>query len=259
MSDSKIHPTAIIDSGAKLDSSVEVGPFTIIEDDVEIAAGCKIGPRCLIASGARLDENIKVHHCATVGTIPQDLKFGGEKSVLKVGANTVIREYCTLNRGTEWSGQSVVGKNCLMMAYCHVPHDAVVGDNVIMANAVQMGGHVVVGDYAIIGGGSVVHQFTKIGAHVIIGGGLRITQDIVPFAVIGGYPLEVGGVNIVGLKRRGYKLDQIKTLKAAFRFLFESGLNTSQAVEKISTELDQNEDIKLLLDFIEKSDRGLVK
>ncbi len=259
MAESKIHPTAIIDPGANLDSSVEVGPYAIIEDDVEIAAGCKIGPRSLIASGTRMEENVQVFHCATVGTIPQDLKFGGEKTILKIGANSIIREYCTLNRGTDWSGQSVLGRNCMMMAYCHIPHDAVVGDNVIMANCVQMGGHVVVGDYAIIGGGSVVHQFTKIGAHVIIGGGLRITQDIVPFAVIGGYPLEVGGVNIVGLKRRGFKLDQIKVLKQAFRFLFESGLNTSQAVDKIRAELEQTDEIRLLLDFIEKSDRGLIK
>ena len=259
MTEYNIHPTAIIDPKANLDSSVKVGPYAIIEGDVEIAAGCKIGPRVLIAEGARLDENVIVHHAATIGTIPQDLKFGGEKTVLKVGANTVIREYVTMNRGTDWSGQTVVGKNCFFMAYSHVPHDAVVGDNVIAANSVQMGGHVVIGDYTILGGGSVVHQFTKIGAHVIIGGGLRIVQDIVPYAVIGGYPLEVGGVNIIGLKRRGYTLDQIKPLKQAFKILFKSDLNTSQAVAKITAEVEQTDEIKELLNFISASERGLIK
>ncbi|MBD3216958.1 MAG: acyl-ACP--UDP-N-acetylglucosamine O-acyltransferase [candidate division Zixibacteria bacterium] len=259
MPETNIHPTAIVDPRAELDPSVVVGPYAIIEGDVEIAAGCKIGPRVLIAEGARLEENVVVHHAATIGTIPQDLKFGGEKTILKVGAGTVIREYVTMNRGTDWSGHTLVGKNCFFMAYAHVPHDAVVGDNVIAANSVQMGGHVVVGDYAILGGGTVIHQFTKIGGHVIIGGGLRITQDIVPYAVIGGYPLEVGGVNIIGLKRRGYKLDRIKPLKEAFRFLFKSDLNTSQAVEKIKAELEQTDEIKNLLDFIENSERGLIK
>ncbi len=259
MPETNIHPTAIVDPRAELDPSAVVGPYAIIEGDVEIAAGCKIGPRVLIAEGARLEENVVVHHAATIGTIPQDLKFGGEKTILKVGAGTVIREYVTMNRGTDWSGHTLVGKNCFFMAYAHVPHDAVIGDNVIAANSVQMGGHVVVGDYAILGGGTVIHQFTRIGGHVIIGGGLRITQDIVPYAVIGGYPLEVGGVNIIGLKRRGYKLDRIKPLKEAFRFLFKSDLNTSQAVEKIKAELEQTDEIKDLLDFIEKSERGLIK
>jgi UDP-N-acetylglucosamine acyltransferase len=199
MPETNIHPTAIVDPRAELDPSVVVGPYAIIEGDVEIAAECKIGPRVLVAEGTRLEENVVVHHAATIGTIPQDLKFGGEKTILKVGAGTVIREYVTMNRGTDWSGHTLVGKNCFFMAYAHVPHDAVIGDNVIAANSVQMGGHVVVGDYAILGGGTVIHQFTKIGGHVIIGGGLRITQDIVPYAVVGGYPLEVGGVNIIGL------------------------------------------------------------
>jgi UDP-N-acetylglucosamine acyltransferase len=259
MPEVNIHPTAIVDPKASIDPSVVVGPYAVIEGDVEIASGCRIGPRVLVAEGARLEENVIVHHVATIGTIPQDLKFGGEKTVLKVGAGTVIREYVTMNRGTDWSGRTVVGKNCFFMAYSHVPHDAVVGDNVIVANSVQMGGHVVIGDYAIIGGGTVIHQFTKIGAHAIIGGGLRITQDIVPYSVIGGYPLEVGGVNLIGLKRRGYSHSQLRPLKEAFKFLFKSDLNTSQAVEKIKSELEQTDEIKNLLDFIEKSERGLIK
>jgi UDP-N-acetylglucosamine acyltransferase len=248
-----------VHSKAQLDSTVEVGPYAIIEDDVTIAAGCKIGPRALIASGARLDENVIVHHCATVGTIPQDLKFEGEKTVLKVGAGTVIREYATLNRGTKWSGESVVGKNCLLMAYCHIPHDAHLGDHVIMANSVQMGGHVVLGDYTIIGGGCVVHQFVKIGEHVMIGGGLRVVKDIVPFALAGGYPLKIEGINLIGLKRRGFTPDQINSIRAAYRLLFWSGLNTSQALGKIRAEVEQTKEVLLLLDFISASERGILK
>jgi UDP-N-acetylglucosamine acyltransferase len=259
MAEIKIHPTAIIDPKAELDSSVEVDAYAIIENNVQIDAGCVIGPRALIASGARLDKNVKIHHCATVSTIPQDLKFGGEESILKIGENTIIREYATLNRGTEWSGESAVGKNCLLMAYTHIPHDAQVGDNVIIANSVQMGGHVVIGDYVVLGGGSVVHQFTKIGAHAMIGGGMRIVQDVCPFAVVGTIPATIGGVNVIGLKRRGYKLSQIKLIKEAFKYLFQSGMNTTQAIEKIKSELEQIDEIKLIVDFVENSERGLIK
>lgn len=259
MTEPLIHPTAVIDPKAELDPTVQVGPFAIIEGDVVIKAGTKIGPRVLIASGARIDENVSVHHCATVSTIPQDLKFGDEKTILKIGEGTVIREYVTMNRGTDWSGETAVGKNCMFMAYSHVPHDAQIGDNVIMANSVQLGGHVVVGDYAIIGGGTVVIQFAKIGAHAMIGGGLRIVQDICPYALVGGYPTKVGGVNIIGLKRRGFKLDQIKPLKAAFKFIFNSRLNTSQALEKIKAEVVQTPEVTHLVDFISSSERGIVK
>jgi UDP-N-acetylglucosamine acyltransferase len=259
MTEQLIHPTAIIDPKAELDPTVQVGPYAIIEGDVVIKAGTKIGPRVLIADGARIDENVTIHHCATISTIPQDLKFGGEKSVMKIGANSIIREYVTMNRGTDWSGESAVGKNCLLMAYCHVPHDAQIGDNVIMANCVQLGGHVVIEDYAIIGGGTVVIQFAKIGAHAMIGGGLRIVQDVCPYALIGGYPLTVGGINIIGLKRRGFKLDQIKPLKEAFKFLFNSGLNTSQALEKIKAEVEQTPEVTHVTDFISSSERGIIK
>lgn len=259
MTEQLIHPTAIIDSKAELDPTVQVGPYAIIEGDVVIKAGSKIGPRVLIADGARIDENVIIHHCATISTIPQDLKFAGEKSVMKVGANTVIREYVTMNRGTDWSGESAVGRNCLLMAYSHVPHDAQIGDNVIMANSVQLGGHVVLEDYVIMGGGTVVIQFNKIGAHAMIGGGLRIVQDVCPYALIGGYPIKVGGINIVGLKRRGFKLDQIKPLKKAFKFIFNSGLNTSQALEKIKAEVKQTPEVTNLINFISSSEHGIIK
>ncbi len=259
MTEQLIHPTAIIDPKAELDPTVQVGPYAIIEGDVVIKAGTKIGPRVLIASGARIDENVTIHHCASISTIPQDLKFAGEKSVMKVGANTVIREYVTMNRGTDWSGESAVGRNCLLMAYSHIPHDAQVGDNVIMANSVQLGGHVVLEDYVIMGGGTVVIQFNKIGVHAMIGGGLRIVQDVCPYALIGGYPIKVSGINIIGLKRRGFKLDQIKPLKEAFKFIFNSGLNTSQALDKIKAQVEQTPEVTNLINFISSSEHGIIK
>jgi len=259
MADSKIHPTAIIDPQAELDSSVEVGPYAVIEGNVQIAEGCKIGPRALIASGTRMDKNVIVHHCATIGTMPQDLKFGGEDTVLKIGENTILREYTTLNRGTTWSGESVIGKNCFMMAYSHLAHDCHLGDNIIMANSVQLGGHSFIGDWSIIGGGSVVLQFTKIGKHAMIGGGLRIVQDICPYALIGGYPLKISGVNLIGLKRRGFTSKDVKPIKDAFKFLFYSGMNTSQAVERIKAEVEQTEDVKHILEFLTDLKHGLLK
>jgi len=259
MPEQSIHPTAIIDPNAELDSSVKVGPYAIIEDDVVIKAGTIIGPRALIASGTRLDENVTIHHCATVGTLPQDLKFGGQRTILKVGEGTVIREYVTVNRGTDWSGETVVGKNCFLMAYSHVPHDAHLGDNVVLANSVQMAGHVTIGDYVTIGGGTVIHQFVRIGSHAMIGGGLRVPMDVIPFSLMGGYPLKVMGLNLVGLKRRGFSPEQLKPLREVYRVLFRSGLNTSQALKKAKSEIEQTPEVKYLLDFITSSERGIIK
>ncbi len=176
-----------------------------------------------------------------------------------MGDKTIIREFATLHRGTAATGKSVVGKNCLLMAYTHVAHDCRVGDNVIMANCAQLGGHVEIGDWAIIGGDTVVHQFCKVGGHVMVGGGFKIAQDLVPYALAAGYPLKVVGINKVGLERRGFKKETIMALKRAFRYLFRCSLNTSQAVEKVKAEFDSLPEIKELLDFIAAAERGLVK
>ncbi len=254
-----IHNTAIVSSKAELADGVTVGPHTIIEDDVVIGEGTRIASNVLLADGARLGRNVKVSHGAVIGTPPQDLKFGGEITQARIGDDTVIREYVTVNRGTRAHGESSVGKNCMLMAYAHVAHDCIVGDNVIMANSVNLGGHIEIDDYAILGGVLAVHQFVKIGAHAMIGGGFRVVQDVCPFAMVAGYPLRVIGLNSVGLRRRGFEKETIQALKRAFGLLFHSGLNTTQAVEKINEEMNIIPEVQTLLDFLPRSTRGIVK
>ncbi len=254
-----IHPTAIVSPEARLASDVEVGPYTVIAADVEIGPKTKIGSSCFIDEGARIGAEVKIFHAAVVSGQPQDLKYAGEKTHFYVGDKAIVREFATLHRGTSATGKSVVGKNCLIMAYAHVAHDCHLGDNVILANSVQLGGHVEIGDWVIIGGDTVVHQFSKIGAHAMIGGGFRLTQDVVPYALAAGYPLQIMGLNKVGLERRGFTPETITVLDKAFRYLFRGKLNTSQAVEKVKAEFDSLPEIKHLLEFIAAAERGLVK
>lgn len=255
----KIHPTAIVDPGATIGENVEIGPYTIVEDNVQIGDGCHIGPHALIAWGTRLGSDVQVHNGAAVGTIPQDLKFGGEETTLEIGDRTIIREFATLNRGTSDHWKTVIGSDCLLMAYSHTAHDCKIGDHVILVNAVNLAGHIEIGDWAIIGGVVPVHQFVRIGAHAMIGGGFRVPMDIVPYSLCGGYPLQVMGLNHVGLKRRGFSEEVVKTLHRVFRILFRSKFNTSQAVTRIKEEIEMTDEVKLVLDFIAQSERGICK
>lgn len=250
---------SLISKKANIGSNLIISNFSIIEDDVVIGDNVEIGSNVLIANGARISDNVRIHHGAVLSTVPQDLKFGGEDTTLEVGEGTVIREYATLNRGTNHSKKSVVGKNCFLMAYAHVAHDCYVGDNVILANSVNMGGHVEIGDYAIIGGMVPIHQFTKIGAHAMIGGGFRTVKDVPPYALAGGFPLKFEGINSVGLRRRGFTSDQITNIKAAYEMIYRSGLNVSDAVLRLKENSEIPGEVKLIIDFIEKSKRGLVK
>lgn len=254
-----IHPTAIIDSKAELGKEVSVGPHTIINEGVRIGDNVQIGSNVLIDSGAIIGRNCRIHHGAVLSTPPQDLKFGGEKTFLEIGENTVIREYATINRGTKHRGKVTVGSDCFIMIYAHIAHDCIIGNNVILANSVNIAGHVEIEDYAIIGGVVPVHQFTRIGAHSIIGGGFRVPKDVPPYILAGGYPLRYMGLNIVGLKRRDFPASTILTLKKACRILFQSEYNTTQAVQKIKSEIQPLPEIKHLLEFIEKSERGIIK
>lgn len=253
-----IHPTAVVDEGAELGEGVEIGPYVVIEDNVVLGDRITVGPHAHIAAGSRLGEDVQVFTGAVVGNIPQDLKFAGEESTLEVGPGTRIREFCTLHRGTVDRRTTIVGANCLLMAYTHVAHDCVIGDNCVIANAVQIGGHVTIGDWVIIGGGVPVHQFCHIGDHAMIGGAYRVVQDVPPFIRAAGEPLRPSGINSIGLKRRGFEDETISILKRAYRILFRSGLIRSRAIERITTELPKTPEIELLLEFIRNSKRGLI-
>jgi UDP-N-acetylglucosamine acyltransferase len=254
-----IHPTAIIDKEAEIEKDVSIGPHTIIQGKVIIGQKTKISSNVLIDDGTIIGKNCSIHHGAVLGTPPQDLKFSGEKTILKIGDNNVIREYVSINRGTKHRGQTTVGNDCFFMMYAHIAHDCIIGNNVVMANSVNLGGHVEIEDYAIVGGVVPVHQFVRIGAHSIIGGGFRAVQDVCPYSLAAGYPLRIIGLNLIGLKRRGFPQEAINILGKTFRILFRSKFNTTQAIEKIKSELEPIPEVKHILEFIAKSERGIVK
>jgi len=254
----KIHKTAIVDSSATIGSDVTIGAYSIVEAGTEIGDGCRIASHALIASGTKLGCECKVFKGAVVGTIPQDLKFEEEESTLIIGDGTIIREFCTLNRGTKGGGTvTSVGKNCLLMTYVHVAHDCFLGDNVILANGVNMAGHVTIEEFVGISGLCLIHQFVRIGRYAYIGGGSRISQDIPPYILTTGEPLGYYGLNSIGLKRRGFTAEQMSKVKRAYQFIYRSKLNLKQAVEAIKSDIELTEEIRIILDFIEKSERGL--
>lgn len=253
----EIHATAIVDPTAEIAPDAVVGPYAVIGPRVVIGSGCRIGPHVVVHQDTRLGCDVQVHQGASLGNDPQDLKYEGEQSELIVGDRTVIREFCTLNRGTASHGRTEIGHDCLLMAYAHVAHDCVIGNHVIIANAVNMGGHVLVEDWAIIGGASAVHQFARIGAHAFIGGTSAVRKDIPPFVKASGNPLRLFGLNSVGLQRRGFSDELRLELKRAYRLFFQSELNVRQALERAATELQPHPEVQQFLAFIQASDRGI--
>lgn len=247
-----------VSNKAKIGTNVTIGDFTVIKDDVVIGNNVKIGSNVLIDDGARISDNVTLHHGAVVSSIPQDLKFGGEVTTLELGENTVVREYATLNRGTKANGRTIIGKNCLLMAYSHVAHDCTIGDNVIIANSGNLGGHVEIGDWAIVGGLVAVHQFVKIGAHTLLAGFTKAVKDVPPYIIAGSNPMKYEGLNIIGLKRRGFKETQIESIKEFYKLLYKSGLNISDAVKQISEVINKTKETDLVVDFISKSTRGIL-
>ncbi len=254
----KIHSSALVSPRAELADDVVVDAFTMIEDDVRISPGCQISSSVRLHAGTRLGPGVRIFHGAAIGGEPQDLKFGGEKSEVFIGDKTVIREFVTVSRGTKATGKTVIGDNCLLMAYAHVAHDCVIGNNVILVNAVNLAGHVEVEDHAIVGGIVPVHQFVRIGQHCMIGGGLRVPKDVPPYIMAGGQPLRYYGLNSVGLRRRGFSAETRQSIKQAYYYLFQSELNTNQAVAKIDAELGHVPEVRHILDFVAKSKRGLL-
>lgn len=253
----RVHPSAIVDKDAGLGQGVQVGPWAFIGPGVRIGDGALIGPRVTIERDTVLGEDCRIGNGAVLGSDPQDLKYRGEATSLKVGARTVVREFATVNRGTAALGRTEVGSDCVLMAYTHVAHDCVLGRHVILANAVNMGGHVTIGDWAIVGGLTPIHQFVRIGEHAFVGGGSRVAQDIPPYCRAAGNPPRLVGLNSIGLERRGFTDDVRKALKQAYRIVFQSNLGRPQALERVETELSQVPAVATLLEFLRSSERGV--
>ncbi len=255
-----IHPTAIVASGARLAADVSVGPYAVIGEHVVIESGTSIGPHTVIEGRTRIGQDNQIFQFASIGAIPQDLKFHGEETTLIIGDRNKIREFTTLHLGTEdGGGVTKVGNDNLFMAYSHIAHDCLVGDHIILANGATLAGHVEVGDFAILGGLSAVHQFTRVGSHVMASGGSMIAQDVAPYTIVQGDRAKVVGLNLIGLKRRGFSSDVLKTIKQAYKLVFRSGLKLEEAIASIESTLDSSAELDQFVAFLKKSERGLAR
>jgi len=254
-----IHPSAVVSNKAKIGDNVEIGPFSVIKDDVVIGNDTIIGPSVLIANGSRLGIGCKIHKGAVLGTIPQDLKFGNEKTYLEVGDGTTIREYATLNRGTNHSIYTRVGKNCFLMSYSHIAHDCQIGNNVVIANSVNMAGHVIIEDNVGIGGMTAIHQFVHIGEHCFIGGLSGVSKDVPPYILAKGDPTIFYNLNFVGLRRKGFNNKTIKSIKSAFHIIYNENLLLKEAIKKIENEIEHLPQIEHLVTFLKESERGIIR
>jgi UDP-N-acetylglucosamine acyltransferase len=254
-----IHKFANVHPEARIAAGVEVEAFSSIAQDVEIGEGTWIGPNVVIFDGARIGRNCKIFPGSVISAIPEDLKFRGEKTFVEIGDNTVIRECVTINKGTSSFGRTIIGNDCLIMAYSHIAHDCRLGDNVILVDYVGLAGEIEIGDYAILGGMAGVHQFVRIGAHAMIQGGSLVGKDVPPFVTAGRNPLRFEGLNLVGLRRRGFPEELIEQIHAIYRYVYQKGYNTSQALDLIEKEVAFNGERDMIVSFIRNSRRGIIK
>jgi UDP-N-acetylglucosamine acyltransferase len=252
-------PLAYIHPEAKIADNVVIEPFVTIQKDVEISEGSYIGSNATIMEGARIGKNCKIFPGAVISGMPQDLKFKGEKTTVEIGDNTVVREFVTISRGTVEQHRTVIGRNCLIMAYVHVAHDCIVGNNVILANTVQLAGHVNIGDFATIGGATAVHQFVKIGAYVMIAGGSLVRKDVPPYVTAAREPLSYAGINSIGLRRKGFSNEKINEIQEVYRRIYLRGKNNTKALDLIQLEMPSSKERDEILNFIRTSDRGVMK
>lgn len=252
-------PLAYVHPQANIAKNVVIEPFVNIEKNVEIGEGTWIGSNVTIMEGARIGKNCRIFPGAVIAAVPQDLKYAGEETIVRIGNNTTIREFVTINRGTKANWETVVGDNCLIMAYAHIAHDCIVGNNCILANAVALAGHITVEDFAIIGGLSAVHQFVTIGQHTMISGGSLVRKDVPPFTKAAREPISYVGINSVGLRRRGFTPEKISEIQDIYRIIFLSGFNTSKAVEIVETTMTPTIERDEILSFITSSTRGIMK
>ena len=256
----RIHSSAVIHPDVEIEDGAEVGPFTVIGEKVSIGKGTKVGAHVVIPGYTRIGENCRIFSFASVGEVPQDLKYQGEESWVIIGDNNIIREFVTIHRGTALGeGRTVLGNNNFLMDYVHVAHDCHIGNNVILANGATLAGHIEIGDHAIIGGLSAIHQFVRIGAYAFIGGASGIPQDVVPYVSAVGNRARLFGLNLVGLKRHNFSEETIRNLKRAYRLLFRSGLRLQEATATIEEELGETPEVAHLLDFVRKSQRGILR
>ena len=252
-------PLSYVHPEAKIADNVVIEPFVTIAKDVEIGEGTRIGPNVTILEGARIGKNCKIFPGAVISAVPQDLKFKGEKTIAVIGDNTTIRECVTINRGTSAKGQTIVGNNCLIMAYVHVAHDCVVGNNVVLVNSVGLGGEVIVDDWAIVSGHSVVHQFVHVGAHSMVSGASKVGKDVPPYIKAGRDPLSYVGINSIGLRRRNFTNEKINEIQEIYRIIYQRGLNNSDAVEFIEANLPASDERDEVILFVRNSKRGIIK
>jgi len=247
-----VHPDTVIGDGVRID------PFAVIEENVVIGNGVHIQPHVHLSPGARIGDECKIFTGAAIGAVPQDLKFGGEETTAIIGDRTIVREYATVHRGTTARRQTVVGSDCLLMAYTHVAHDCIVGDHVILANAVQLGGHVEVEEWAIIGGLTGVHQFERIGKHAMVGAGFRVMKDVPPFALAGNHPLGFSGINAIGLRRRGFGEEAIAAIEEVYKLIYQSGYNIGDGVAQAEELYGDLPEAREIINFIRGSKRGII-
>jgi UDP-N-acetylglucosamine acyltransferase len=252
-------PLAFIHPQANVATNVVIEPFSTIYKNVEIGEGTWIGSNVTIMEGARIGKNCKIFPGAVISAIPQDLKFKGEETTTEIGDNTTIRECVTVNRGTIDKYKTVIGANCLVMAYAHVGHDCIIGSNCIIGNAVQLAGHVIVDDYAIFGGMCAVQQFSRVGAHSYIGGGSLVRKDVPPFTKAAREPLSYCGINSIGLRRRGYSNERIAEIQEIYRIIYLKGLNNNAALDLIELEMPPSKERDEIINFIRTSEAGIMR
>jgi UDP-N-acetylglucosamine acyltransferase len=255
-----IHPTAIVDSGAELDAGVSVGPYAVIGAGVRMGAGTRVGAHAVVKGDATIGRDNRIFQFSSIGEDPQDKKYGGEPTRLEIGDRNTFREFCTINRGTaQDGGVTRIGNDNWIMAYVHVAHDCQVGNNIIFSNNTTLAGHVQVGDYVICSGFSAIHQFCRLGAHCFLGGFAAVTRDVPPYVMVAGQPTAPHGINSEGLKRRGFTADQLRNLKDAYRILYREQLPLNEAQVRLAALAETQVELRILVDFIDKSERSLIR
>lgn len=256
----EIHPTAIVDRGAELADGVTVGPYAIIGPGVTIGPGTTVGTHAVLKGPTRIGADNRIFQFASIGDDPQDKKYAGEPTRLEIGDRNTFREFCTVNRGTSQDrGVTQIGHDNWIMAYVHIAHDCLVGNDVIFSNNATLAGHVEVADHVICSGFSAVHQFCRLGAHCFLGGFAAITRDVPPYVMVAGQPSAPHGINTEGLKRRGFDADQLRNLKEAYRILYRDGLQLAEARQKLAALAGSQPELQVIVEFIDKSERGLIR